>query len=754
MTNWYEAFENLSEGYEKRAAWYDEFERLRDEQLPEPEDTEPGYAEVIGKGVVRGAEGLASGVGSAARWAGEVVGSETLAEAGDVASDYWDKAAQEGMFAGDEELFAGTFMENPSFKRAVGIVAEAAPSLAASLVAGGVGAAALGVRAGAAVGAGALGLLEGAPQYEEAREEGKSIGEASTYGALSTVATAALEYLPISYFLKGGKSGIGLGALIGGAGEGVTEASQTVAQNMIAKYGYDNTRELTEGIIESIIGGAGMGGMAGAGRGALNNAEKRQRELVAKKLREVKERAERNGLDPVETDRFVDEISRQMAENKDKIAAVMESVLGADRGERAAPERTITPTPVGAARENIRKRHAQKEIDREVSDVEATPPGGPIPAVDAAVEKEIALRKELDRERRDESVSRKGKALLAEQEDEQGRRDIVEEIDRDIAQEREQVEKETTARQKRGEEAQGKVDEAKRKKRVDLDAKAYAAENQADWNEVARKHGLFDKTQRAEDIKVTDPGWKKVRKEWGLDEGDVSQDAEILAAIKRDTALAKTKEPTTPQQKQFTFDESYPETFEYGGRQFDIQKAKKILNAAPRDVEQQDISKLPPPGKVGITVLKKGREKADTSIPVIRGTYGGESFIIDGHHRLAKAQKEGLTELPSVTLTEAETREVLGEKPPRSAQKRTAEPTPTPTITPEVKGSETAPGYTKEQLSGVTVELDEMDSSQVKGPDGKVYPRTGPETTDAHTALETLEKKKAALEKIMNCVTG
>jgi hypothetical protein len=179
---------------------------------------EQGYLETVGKGVVRGAEGMASGAGSVLNWAGEVVGSEPIARAGKNVTEYFDKAAREGWAAPDPYVFRGEFMDNPSFKRAAGIISEAAASLGGALaVGGGVG---LGVRAlgagvraasiaGKTAAAGGLGLLEGAPQYGEAREAGKTVGEASAIGAASTIGTGLLEFLAIDRFLKPLKGTIG-----------------------------------------------------------------------------------------------------------------------------------------------------------------------------------------------------------------------------------------------------------------------------------------------------------------------------------------------------------------------------------------------------------------------------------------------------------------------------------------------------------------------------------------------------------------
>ena len=222
-----------------------------------------GYAKTIGKGLMRGTEGLMSGVGSMAEWAGDLTGSPTLAEAGRTSRKYWNEAAAKGVAAADPYTSAGTFFENPSFKRGIGIVAEAAPSMGVAMATGGAGiSAGLSRGSAALLGASVLGGLEGAPQYSEAREAGKSIGEASAIGGLSMAGTMALEYLPISRMFKR-TDGIISRGLKGGIEEAGQEATQTFWQNMIAKYGYDGSRNLAEGILESIIGGFGTGAPMG-----------------------------------------------------------------------------------------------------------------------------------------------------------------------------------------------------------------------------------------------------------------------------------------------------------------------------------------------------------------------------------------------------------------------------------------------------------------------------------------------------------
>jgi hypothetical protein len=247
-----------------------------------PIKQDPGYIETGLRSLARGGLGLASGVGAASEWAGDVTDSPNLRTAGRMIQDATQKEISSGVGKLEGPAFEGTFVENPSVKRAVGLVAEAVPSLALAvgtggLAAGGLRAAGMAAPKALAVGSGVaaagLGVLEGAPQYIEAKEAGKSIGEASAAGAAATVGTALLEYLPISKILGVAGKGALKGGVTGALTEGLQEGTQTVWQNLVAKVGYDDSRNLATGLVESMIGGAGAGGVVGAVVGRTDAAQ-------------------------------------------------------------------------------------------------------------------------------------------------------------------------------------------------------------------------------------------------------------------------------------------------------------------------------------------------------------------------------------------------------------------------------------------------------------------------------------------------
>jgi len=278
----------------------DDIDAFLDSSSGQPaEEESTGMAGTTVRGIAQGALGLASGGASAVRWLGDVSAGPYVAEAGDKASDFLDDLSQKIAPTGPD--FEGTFVENPSVKRAAYIIAQAAPSLGVAI--------ATGMAAGPVAAGSVLGLAEGAPQYEEARDAGKSVGEASTIGAASTVGTALLEYLPIAKFLKGFKGGIAARAVKGGATEATQEVSQQIWQNILKKYGYDKTHSLAEGLVESAIAGGGTGAPLGAmfrGMDAedINTAKKD----IDKQVVDVADKLESSAtIDDDAADAFLDE---------------------------------------------------------------------------------------------------------------------------------------------------------------------------------------------------------------------------------------------------------------------------------------------------------------------------------------------------------------------------------------------------------------------------------------------------------------
>ncbi len=261
--------------------------------LPEGITPWEGIVE-LGKSIARGGLGIGSGVnealmlsGDAARIASAGVPykplqeyinrtGKRLSETGRVGSEYYENLATE-KFAPNERIFEGSFEENPSVLRGVAAIAQALPSLVAAV---GLGAASGGSALVPAVG---LGLLES--NYKEAYDaliergvpEEEARIRAVGLAGINTTANSALEYLPLQRFIKGGSGRVGRDILAGIVSEGGTEGAQTATQNIVAKLGYEPTRKLSDGVIESIIAGAGSGGVVGGVAGGMKARQTRQR---------------------------------------------------------------------------------------------------------------------------------------------------------------------------------------------------------------------------------------------------------------------------------------------------------------------------------------------------------------------------------------------------------------------------------------------------------------------------------------------
>lgn len=301
-----------------------------------------------------------------------------LTKWGKEAYDFYRRESMRGIEAPDPETFRGTFMQNPSWTRAVALTAGAIPSLAAA------GAITYWTK-NPQMGGLALGFLDGSTTYMEAREAGKDVQTANQLGGLSAVGTAALEGIALGRFFRGGRGKLTKDVLAGAVNEGLEEGAQQVWQNAIAKFGYDNTRSLFDGLAESIIAGAGSGGIAGgftSGRNAeLDN-------LIAK--------AKESGLTQANIDEMTQHIANQFADNAgpidkliDKSVDELNKILMSERGEIGGPgeeeipskkemefpavEGSITPEQIDATEKEILAPEEYTKLEATRAEANAMP---------------------------------------------------------------------------------------------------------------------------------------------------------------------------------------------------------------------------------------------------------------------------------------------------------------------------------------------------------------------------------------------
>lgn len=193
-----------------------------------------------------------------------------LADVSRKTSDFL-KGVSDKYVPSDERITGGSWKENPSMLRGGITIAQALPSLLAGVGTGAIAQKGLNLGTKGSALASALGLSALETNFQEAKDalriQGYNDEDASRKAVLTATAnlinTTGLEYLPLEKFIGGGKGHVFKSILEGMTSEGMTETAQQFSQNLVAKFGYDKARDLTTGLIDSFIGGAGSGGIVG-----------------------------------------------------------------------------------------------------------------------------------------------------------------------------------------------------------------------------------------------------------------------------------------------------------------------------------------------------------------------------------------------------------------------------------------------------------------------------------------------------------
>ena len=194
------------------------------------------------------------------------------------------------------EVHSGTFLENPSLARTVDVVMEAIPSMATGY---GVGMATKSTKLAAL----ALSYQDSVNLYEEARESGKSVEEASLIFGAGAAGTYFLEKYGLDEFFNKtvGRSAVAVVKKM--AAEGLTETGQNIWQNLVAMFGYDEARSIWEGCVESFIGGS-------IGAGVFHSISSKKYDANKKKLMD-------KGYSEQQADSIMNGIALEMSEHKE-----------------------------------------------------------------------------------------------------------------------------------------------------------------------------------------------------------------------------------------------------------------------------------------------------------------------------------------------------------------------------------------------------------------------------------------------------
>ena len=248
------------------------------------------FGESISQSVVRGLLDTAGGVGSFINWYGDNMilpddffglDKKTIdrlntfgrgwQKAGSILRKGADFVLKGDALKLDEETFSGDFVDNPSFTRTAAAFASAAPSLMSM-------AGLFKLTGSAGLAYFVMGGVDSADVYEAAKEKGVDLGKTNFLYGTSMAGTALIDRFlsPVENILGKKLIGKSLGKkiadrLVGGMLEATGEGAQTLVQNAVEKYGIDDTKNLFEGVIESMIGGFGSGAFA---TGAFDRANK------------------------------------------------------------------------------------------------------------------------------------------------------------------------------------------------------------------------------------------------------------------------------------------------------------------------------------------------------------------------------------------------------------------------------------------------------------------------------------------------
>lgn len=237
-------------------------------------------------------------------WKANQTVSDMLTNFGKSIEDLSDKVQNSDILKGDENLFEGSFEENPNLHKVIDLSMSGASSL--------VGTYAVSKVANPTV---ALYFMSGADAkdvLEESLEAGKSKAESFGLWTAATIGTAKLEKFGFEKVFGVKITKNGMQAIVdsskktsekileGMLSEGAEEGLQTIWQNTVAKIGYDESRDIFQNALESAIGGALGGGLVSSFNYGIQAFKKKSADA---------------GLSEQEQDNIVNAIGQAVADN-------------------------------------------------------------------------------------------------------------------------------------------------------------------------------------------------------------------------------------------------------------------------------------------------------------------------------------------------------------------------------------------------------------------------------------------------------
>lgn len=227
---------------------------------------------------------------------------------GQSVQDFSERVNTSEYLKADEKLFAGDWEQNPNLHKVTDLIMSGATSVVGAYVMSSV--------AGPAAGLMLFSGIDAKDLYEEAREKGVSKGKAFGTWLAGTAGTAYLEKFGVesAFGVKIGRGGMTkivdatksttskiTDAMLANAGE---EYLQTVWQNLSAKVGYDEGRDIFQNAVESAVGGAFGGGLVAS----FNFG-----------YQAFKSKSQKAGLTQQEQDNVITAVGQAIANNPDMV---------------------------------------------------------------------------------------------------------------------------------------------------------------------------------------------------------------------------------------------------------------------------------------------------------------------------------------------------------------------------------------------------------------------------------------------------
>lgn len=232
--------------------------------------------------------------------------ADSYIKLGNYIEKFWDWGLQSEWLKPDENIFKGSFVENPSLTRALSAAASGVSSIGWF---GGVAK----ITGSRGVASALLASADADDIYFEAREKGVSQNKALGLYAVGTAGTAVLEkYGFEQIFNQRVTAPLAKRVVKSMLSEGLTEGGQTLWQNLVKRIGYNDAQELMENVIESVIGGSLSGGVVSAADGGYI------------KLQQTREKLKAQGMSDADLDTIQEAIGEELGKHGDTVNALFQ----------------------------------------------------------------------------------------------------------------------------------------------------------------------------------------------------------------------------------------------------------------------------------------------------------------------------------------------------------------------------------------------------------------------------------------------